>query len=352
MKMNLTDNFRLAAEWERQSEVLLSLPHPDTDWEHMLPSVHKCYASILACLLKYDAAPCLLVPSVEYARKVLPAESLNGVALVEIDYNDTWIRDYGPLTLIATDKDGRRVWRRADFGFNGWGLKFAADKDNLVTHRIFGPGSDTDASHRYADFLNYVLEGGSVETDGLGTLLTTSRCLCSLNRNGGLSKEEVEKFLSKYLGINHFLWLDYGALDGDDTDSHIDTLARLCPHDTILFTGCADPDDSHYKELSLMKEELKAMRTVDGRPYNLIELPLPKPVYDEDDGHRLPATYANYLVTNKAVLVPEYGQPRLDGLARQIIKVAYPDRVVEGVDCLPLIRQHGSLHCATMQLNV
>lgn len=349
--MNTMSDYRLAAEWEPQSAVLLSLPHEDTDWAYMLPQVHKCYADMLRALLRCDASPVLLVPDREYALSVLPADALDGVELVEAEYNDTWIRDYGPLTLRSIDESGGRHLRIADFGFNGWGLKFASDKDNLVTRHMFGPGSSTALEGKYRDYLGYVLEGGSIETDGMGTLLTTSRCLCSLNRNGGLSKSQVEGVLSKALGVNHFLWLDYGALQGDDTDSHIDTLARLCPNDTILFTGCTDDTDPHFEELSLMKKELQKLRTPDGKPYNLVELPFPAPIYDEEDGHRLPATYANYLVTERAVILPVYGHPMQDDLASKIVKIAYPDREILTVDCRPLIRQHGSLHCATMQLN-
>lgn len=337
------------AEWAPQKGVLMTLPHEGTDWAYMLPQVHACYIDILRALVRHDAKPCLLVPSAEYAARVLPPDLLGSVAITEAEYNDTWIRDYGPLTL----KDGETgSLRLADFGFNGWGLKFAADKDNLLINRLFGPGSSGYPENGYRNCLGYVLEGGSLETDGEGTLLTTSRCLCSPNRNGGLSKAEVERVLSNILGFNHFLWLDYGELAGDDTDSHIDTLARMCPEQTILYVGCGDRDDEHFGELERMKSQLRDLRTPDSQPYNLIELPLPEAVYDEEDGHRLPATYANYLVTDKAVLVPVYAQPRLDELACKLIQVAYPDRVIEPIDCRALIRQHGSLHCATMQLNM
>lgn len=347
MTLIMTD-FKLVAEWEPQSGVLLSLPHEETDWAYMLPQVHACYIEILRALVRHDARPCLLVPSVGYATEVLPPDLVGAIAMVEAEYNDTWIRDYGPLTLADRETGALRL---ADFGFNGWGLKFPADKDNLVVNRLFGPGTSGYPANGYRNCLGYVLEGGSLETDGHGTLLTTTRCLCSPNRNGGLSKAEIESVLSKTLGISHFLWLDFGELAGDDTDSHIDTLARMCPDNTIMYVGCDRADDEHFKELARMKEQLKALRTPEGQPYNLIELPLPYPICDEDDGHRLPATYANYLVTDRTVLVPVYGQPDLDDLACKLIRVAYPDRVVEPVDCRALIRQHGSLHCATMQLN-
>ncbi|MCM1006015.1 MAG: agmatine deiminase family protein [Prevotella sp.] len=341
------NKFRLVPEWFPQKGVLMSLPHEHTDWAYMLDQVHECYINILRALVKYDVAPMLLVPSVEYACKVLPDDMIKTIGLVEADYNDTWIRDYGPLTL----KNGNDELRLADFGFNGWGLKFAADKDNLVINKLFGPGSSSFPANGYRNFLAYVLEGGSVEVDEYGTLLTTSRCLCSPNRNGGLSKAEVKKILSSALGINHLLWLDYGALSGDDTDSHIDTLARMCPEETILYVGCTPDETEHFEQLSLMKQQLLNMRTPSDKPYNLIELPLPEAIFDPEDGHRLPATYANYLVTDKAVLVPVYGQPKRDELACRIIGIVYHDREIVPIDCNALIRQHGSLHCATMQLN-
>lgn len=342
----MTD-FRLVPEWKPQSGVLLSLPHDKTDWAYMLTQVYECYIKILRVLVKHEANPILLIPSVEYAVSVLPDDLLPSVGLIEAEYNDTWIRDYGPLTL----KNVAGEIHLADFGFNGWGLKFASDKDNLVINKLFNKKNSSRTSYKYINHLDYVLEGGSIEVDEAGTLLTTSRCLCSMNRNGGLSKAEVERLLSISLGVNKFLWLDYGELAGDDTDSHIDTLARICPDETILYVGCTPDDKELFDGLSAMKRQLLEFRTPQGMPYNLIELPLPEPVYDEEDGHRLPATYANYLVTDKAVLVPTYGQPRLDELACKIIGMVYYNRVIEPIDCRALIRQHGSLHCATMQLN-
>lgn len=342
------NNYVLVPEWTPQKGVLLTWPAPHTDWAYMLEQAQSCYVEILRALVRYQANPSLLVPSRKYALQTLPSDLSDSIPLIEAEYNDTWIRDYGPLTLKASD--GKLCL--ADFGFNGWGLKFPADKDNLVTHRLFGPDSsafcDTGA---YRNYLGYVLEGGSLEVDADATLLTTTRCLCSPNRNGGLSKAQVQAILSKALGIKHFLWLDYGEIAGDDTDSHIDTLARMAPDETILYTACADPSDIHYESMRLMREQLQRFRTPEGSPYNLIELPLPAPIYDEADGHRLPATYANYLVTDKAVLMPAYGQPQTDELACKIVKIAYPHREIVPIDCRALIRQHGSLHCATMQLN-
>ena len=180
------------------------------------------------------------------------------------------------------------------------------------------------------------------------------------HRNQPLTQQQIEERLKEYLGAERIIWLNHGSLVGDDTDGHIDTLVRICPDDTLLCIGCDDKDDEQYEELQLMEKELQTLRTIDGRPYRLLRLPMPRPIYDgEADSSRftlhtslkdrLPATYANYLVINGAVLVPTYAQPDLDTEAMRIIQQAFPDRDIIGIDCRPVIRQHGSLHCCTMQ---
>ena len=230
-----------------------------------------------------------------------------------------------------------------DFQFNGWGLKFASDKDNLITERLHRGG------HLFGELRNcrnFTFEGGSIESDGDGTLLTTSECLLSPNRNATMSRNDIEKYLLDTLGARQLLWLDYGYLAGDDTDSHIDTLARLCPNNTILYVKCDDEADEHYEALRFMEEQLKTFRTLNGEPYRLIALPMARPAFEDDE--RIPATYANYLVMNGAVLVPIYGTD-LDAIALEQVGKAFLDREIVGVDCQALIRQHGSLHCVTMQ---
>lgn len=196
--------------------------------------------------------------------------------------------------------------------------------------------------------LDFELEGGSIETDGRGTLLTTSECLLNPNRNAQFGKEQIEQLLSERLGVTHFLWLDHGFLAGDDTDSHIDTLARLCPADTIVYVRCTDKSDIHYSPLHAMEEQLATFRTPEGNPYRLLPLPMADAICEED-GERLPATYANYLVMNDTILYPTYAQPANDDAAARVLRTAYPEHDVVGIDCRALIRQHGSLHCATMQ---
>lgn len=335
---------RLLAEWEPQGAILMALPHQATDWNYMLSEVRDCYKGMLSAFTREGVKVILLVNSKSDAEGLLssmPGSDL--IKVIECDYNDTWTRDYGP---IAVERNGRN--RALDFGFNGWGLKFAADKDNLVNLHL--RDKYIILPEEYRNERDFVLEGGSIETDGCGTLLTTTRCLTSPNRNGGKDKRELTEILGNRLGVDHILWLDYGSLAGDDTDSHIDTLARLAPGDSILFTGCRDVDDEHFEELLKMRAQLTLFRTREGQPYNLIELPLPSAVYDEE-GQRLPATYANYLVTDNVIFMPVYSQPANDQLACQTVKIAFPNHKVVGVDCRALIQQHGSLHCATMQLH-
>lgn len=334
---------RFIAEWEPQCAILMALPHSGTDWEYILEEARDQYRRLAEAITSAGCNLIMLCNDREDASRLLGGCESSRLTLLEIDYNDTWTRDYGPLAVVKDD----RV-RALDFGFNGWGLKFAADKDNLVNLRLSERYVIEPESYR--NERDFILEGGSVETDGHGTILTTSRCLCSPNRNGGKSKGELNSILHDRLGAEHVLWLDYGALAGDDTDSHIDTLARLAPGDTIIFTGCRDIDDDHFEELLKMRAQLTMFRTMDGNPYNLVELPLPAPVFSPE-GERLPATYANYLVTDKVIFMPQYNQPDNDKLAMQTVCIAYPDHEVVGVDCRVLLRQHGSLHCATMQLH-
>jgi agmatine/peptidylarginine deiminase len=256
------------------------------------------------------------------------------------DTNDTWTRDHGFISLV--DDQGHR--RLLDYCFNGWGEKFEATLDNAINRRLYDLG---EIAGEYVDCLDFVLEGGSIESDGKGTIFTTSQCLLAPHRNQPMTKEQIEERLKHDLCAERILWIDYGHLTGDDTDGHIDTLVRICPDDTLLYVGCDNPQDEQYADLKRMEEQLQTFRTLDGKPYTLKKLPIPHPIYDGED--RLPATYANFLVINGAVLCPTYGQPDLDNEALRIIGEAFPDRQIIGIDCRPVIWQHGSLHCCTMQ---
>lgn len=258
--------------------------------------------------------------------------------------NDTWARDHGFITLVDDEGNARLL----DFCFNGWGEKFPAELDNAINRRIYEEGK---VKGEYKDCLDFVLEGGSIESDGKGTVFTTTGCLLAPHRNQPMTQAEIEERLKCELHAERIVWIDYGHLTGDDTDGHIDTLVRICPDDTLLYVGCNDPDDEQYEDLQLMKAQLATFRTLDGKPYRLMELPMPRPIYDED-GYRLPATYANFLVINGAVLCPTYAQPDLDTEALRLIGEAFPDREIMGIDCRSVIKQHGSLHCCTMQFPI
>ena len=301
------------AEWEPQRGVQLTWPHKATDWAPILPEITAVYE--------------------EMAREISKREPL--IIVDDIPHNDTWARDHG---FITVEEDGQLIL--LDFQFNGWGEKFPAELDNQINKHLYDKGLVKGV---YEDHLDFVLEGGSIESDGKGTIFTTACCLLAPHRNQPLTAQQIEDRLKEYLGAERIVWLHHGSLIGDDTDGHIDTLVRICPDDTLLYTG----GDEAHPDLYEMERELQTLRTIEGQPYRLLKLPLPRPIYDEGD--RLPATYANYLVINGAVLVPTYNQPDLDQEAMHVIQQAFPDREIVGIDCRAVIKQHGSLHCCTMQ---
>ena len=334
-------NPRLPAEWEAQSGVLMAWPHEATDWAYMLDDVRTVFVEIIRHITRFERV-LLTAPDAAAAAGFLAADGvdLSKVTICEIPNNDTWARDFGPLTVIYNNQPVL-----LDFGFNGWGLKFPANHDNLINKRLKGQ----NALVPNLKTIGLILEGGSIESDGLGTILTTAECLLSPNRNPQLDKSEIEQALASLLGVRRVLWLNHGWLAGDDTDSHIDTLARICPDNTIVYQVCDNSLDEHFQELKMMEEELKSFRAPDGAPYRLLALPWPKARFD-DQAHRLPVTYANFLVINGAVLAPTYGDGENDEKALACLGQAFPGREIIGVNCLPLIEQHGSLHCVTMQL--
>jgi agmatine/peptidylarginine deiminase len=336
-------DLRLPAEWEPQAAVLLAWPHAGTDWAARLDAVEDSYAALVAAITRFEQA-IICVPDGEigaHAAALLrdSGADLERVRFVEIPYDDTWLRDSGPITLC--DAGGRFVL--LDFRFTGWGGKFKASRDDALIAGLIERGIfRADAEHQRVD---WALEGGAIESDGRGTILTTWRCLHA--RHPDQSRERVELALRTALSASRVLWLEHGHLEGDDTDAHIDTLARFAPDDAIVYQACSDPDDRHYRELGRMREDLERLRTADGKPYRLFPLPWPKPILDE--GRRLAASYANYLVVNGAVLVPAYGDIA-DDAAAETIRLAHPGREVIQIPCRPLIWQNGSLHCLTMQL--
>ena len=332
---------RFPAEWEPQSAILLAWPTNDTDWADRLAEVEETYIALVQAITRFQRAViCVADDDVEtYAEMRLRSNRVDmaRVRFVTVPYDDTWLRDSGPITLRAGDG-----FVLNDFRFTGWGGKFEASDDDRLVERLQAQGVFHDAERRPHDF---ALEGGGIETDGAGTLLTTWHCL-SL-RHPGKRRDEIEAVLRTTLAQDRVLWLEHGELEGDDTDAHIDTLARFAPGDAIVFQSCDDPDDAHYPALQAMAAELAALRTTAGAPYRLHPLPWPRPILD--GGRRLAASYANYLVVNDAVLMPAYGDARDDDAAA-VLAAAHPGRTVVQVPCRPLIWQNGSLHCITMQL--
>lgn len=333
------------AEWHPQFAIQLTWPHQNTDWQWILDEVHNFYLSLTSTILKYQPV-IICADNPELAARIKSSlPSANHPAHIYVaKSNDTWARDHGPLCVF---ENGKLVIK--DFQFNGWGNKFAADLDNQITAKLHEQGAYQAAAIKAVDL---VMEGGSLESDGHGTLLTTRQCLLNPNRNPNLNKQDIERVLKTELGAETILWLEHGHLEGDDTDAHVDTLARLCPNNVIVYQGCQDSSDSHYAELQAMKGELQSLRNNEDQPFTLYELPFPQACYEvEDDGSetRLPATYANFLIINGAVLLPTYNLPQ-DQAAISIMKQAMPDHDIVAVDCSLLIRQYGSLHCITMQI--
>ena len=328
---------RMLAEWEPQSAVQLTWPHEGTDWAPMLPEITAVYEDMAREISKRED---LLVVAPEH---LLPHLSPLTSHLLPLTSNDTWARDHGFITVEETSDISPQTSDiiLLDFCFNGWGEKFEATLDNAINKHLYDAGL---VKGTYEDHLDFVLEGGSIESDGKGTVFTTSCCLMAPHRNQPLTQQEIEARLKEYLGAERIVWINHGSLIGDDTDGHIDTLVRICPDDTIVYTG----GDADHPDLVLMERELQDLRTMEGKPYKLLKLPLPRPIY-EGNSERLPATYANYLVINGAVLVPTYRQPDLDAEAMHIVGQAFPDREIVGIDCCAVIKQHGSLHCCTMQ---
>lgn len=331
---------RLPAEWEMNGAVMLAWPHENTDWCYMLPQVRECFVAMVEAMTRWTKV-IVVAPDCSVPRRFLSQFGSDKVAYFECETNDTWTRDYGPITVELSDG----TMAPCDYRFNGWGMKFAACHDNLVVGKMHSAGV---LSGQLLSYQNFTLEGGGIESDGAGLLMTTAECQMSPNRNPWLDENQVKDALCSMFGAEKVIWLRHGYLAGDDTDSHIDTLARFAPGNTIVYVGCDDEADEHYTELSLMEQELKEAVNLNGDSFNLVRLPLPDAIFDEE-GERLPATYANFLVLPQAVIMPTYGQPRKDELARQMLQMVFDVPVVT-VDCRALICQHGSLHCMTMQI--
>lgn len=337
--------FRLPPEWHPQDAVMLTWPHSNTDWAPYLSEVEPVYIEIARQVLKRQSLVVICHNDAvqSHVLALLKAANIDARKLYTfvIPCNDTWARDHGPITLVNEQKQTQSL----DFVFNGWGNKYESALDNAINKNLLKQPT-IQAAYEAVDL---VLEGGGIEVDDNGHLLTTEQCLLNPNRNPGFSRDNIELELNQRLGSKKVLWLKQGYLAGDDTDSHIDTLARLAPNNTITYVQCSDENDEHFEALNKMQQELQALRTYDGQTFNLIPLPMPAACFDQE-GERLPATYANFLIINGAILFPTYRQEETDKFALEQIHKAFPQHDIIAVDCLPLIQQFGSLHCISMQL--
>ncbi len=329
----------LPAEWAHQSAVQIAWPGMHTDWSEILREVEVCFMEVAYEISKRQT----LVVCCENPTEVKPklAHCLQeNLRFAKTPTNDTWARDFGGITVLENGKPCI-----LDFTFNGWGMKFPSNRDNQITRNLFHQNIFADGIP-LINKKQFALEGGSFESDGQGTLLTTAECLLEPNRNSWMDRQAIEKMFKELFGIKQILWINNGFLIGDDTDSHIDTLARFCSPSKIAYVKCNDEEDEHFEALNAMEKELKSFTQSNGDSYELIALPMAEKVIFEGD--QLPATYANFLIINEAVLVPTYGT-ETDPIALEQLKKAFPEREIVGINCSPLIKQHGSLHCITMQ---
>ncbi len=330
---------RFPAEWEPQAAVLIAWPHHTCDFGDRMESVEQSYRCIAETISRRQRL--LIVCRDHKHQRHIQALLADGLSIEFIlaPVNDIWVRDTAFLTVA---RDGAGVL--LNFKFNGWGGKYPHDDDDALNQRLLAHTFFQGQNHADVDF---ILEGGSIESDGQGTLMTTRQCLLHPNRNKGLSQQQIERVLQQQFGANRVLWVEQPHLPGDDTDAHIDTLARFCPANTIAYTRCDDPLNPLYASLNNMEAQLQALRTPAELPYNLIALPLPKAIFAED-GRPLPANYANFLIINDAVLVPVYGDDN-DDVAVHRLAACFPGRDIIATPCRPLLHQYGSLHCMTMQ---
>jgi len=337
----MRSKLRLPAEWEPQAGVIIAWPHAETDWGPRLERIERAYLGLAAAIARFEPlVVCVADDAVERrARGRLDGAGVDAARLrfVQAPYDDTWLRDSGPLTLAGADG-----FELLDFRFTGWGGKYEGGRDDRLVEALRSRGLFGAAGHRRID---WALEGGAIEVDGAGTLMTTTRCLGQ--RHPGMTRADIDALLRDAFRVERVLWLEHGYIEGDDTDAHVDTLARFAPGDAIVLQGCDDRDDPHHAELARMHEEIARLRTVDGRPYTLHVLPWARPIHDE--GRRLAASYANYLIVNGAVVMPSYGDAA-DAEAARVVAAAHPGREVVPVDARELIWQNGSVHCLTMQL--
>lgn len=328
-------NRTMAPEWHNIDAVMLAWPHAQTDWAPWLEDARATYLNVITAVNRNDAGVILLcAPSdVDDLNSRLPENAR--VLIVPASFNDTWMRDYGFITCKDSEGKGSPV----EFRFNGWGNKFNAAEDNLANQRYLA--SMCKSVLRSSPI---VAEGGALEIDEDGHLLSTAQCLLNPERNGDMSLSAYEDAFKDMLGCSKVTILQHGHLEGDDTDGHIDTLVRFTPNKGLVIQACNNrPNDSHFEGLKALCDEC----ALELPEHEQFHLPLPNIVNDEGD--RLPASYANYLICNNAILLPVYGEEE-DAEAIETVQRAHPNHIVEPIDCSVLVRQYGSLHCISMQV--
>lgn len=334
--------YRMPAEWEPHEATWLAWPHNRETWFAQTPAIPRIYAQIVRALMGGEKVR-LLVP--DEAARGEAEDTLrhhdawgDNVELHVVPTNDAWARDFGPL-FVVKEEDGQRRVALTNWKFNSWGGKYPYDLDDAVPEyvrarygfRAWQPG--------------IVMEGGSIDVNGRGTLLTTESCLLNPNRNPGLSPAEIEEHLRAYLGVQRILWLGDG-IAGDDTDGHVDDISRFVNPTTVVTAIEDNPADENYNVLQYNLGRLLGMRDQDNRPLTVVTIPMPEPV--EYDGQRLPASYANFYIGNRAVLVPIF-QCAEDRRALTIFQELFPDRRIVGIDCRELVIGLGGIHCITQQ---
>ncbi|MFA6038502.1 MAG: agmatine deiminase family protein [Legionellales bacterium] len=328
--------FHLPAEWHKQQAVLITFPDEHTIWKESLADIEPFYVTFAQAILAYQdlIIVCRNPEKQQYIEQLVGTAHTHSLRFFHAEFNDIWIRDYGPISLLKGEKT---KW--LDFGFNAWGGKYAGDLDDQVTKELFDEHLLPIDQYARQDF---ILEGGAIETDGLGTLLITS-CVFTKTRNANLSAQQVKQSLN----MERVITIEHGYLLGDDTDGHIDTLVRFCDAKTLAYSSCDNQDDPHYAPLKAMEAQLRELRDLAGNPYKLIPLPIPAAKYDGE--RRLPASYANFLIINGAVLCPTYNDAQ-DDLILKRLGSAFPQHKIVPIPSLPLIQYNGALHCASMQI--
>lgn len=330
--------YRMPAEWEPHEGTWIAWPHNKEHWPGKFEPIPPVYGNVVRALLEGDEKVFILVQDAsmeQEAREHIKTNSEN-IIFYTIPTNSSWIRDFGPIFVY--DEHGKLT--TTDWGFNMWGDKYQPwDLDDGVPKKI-APLLDLPRIEP-----GMILEGGSIDVNGQGLLLTTRQCLLNKNRNPSLSQKQIEDRLRSYLGVQQVMWLEEGIV-GDDTDGHIDDIARFSDANTIICQVEKNTDDENAPILQKNLADLSCMRNTNGEPFRIIELDMPDPVYY--DGQRLPASYANFYIANTAVLVPTF-QCKQDANALRIFEQLFPTRKVIGIDAVDYVWGLGTVHCSTQQ---